>query len=483
MAPLAADKTLFLDKQGHVNNQLARFSALSTGIPGTVAGLTHVLERYGSMKLEQVIAPAIELAEKGFNVSAPLAFSLNRAKNRLINNPASARYFFRKDGSPLQQGDLWQQRDLANTLRKISDEGKEGFYQGTVADLIIAEIKRGKGIMTHDDLINYRVIEREPVVGTYRGYTIASMPPPSSGGIHLIQMLNILEGWNLKALGHNSGAYLHRLIETMRRAYADRSQYLGDPDFFPVPVAALTDKAYATKLRDQIDISAASVSSQVKPGVILPKESPQTTHFSVWDSTGNVVSNTYTLNFSYGNGISVDGAGFLLNNEMDDFSAKPGVPNAYGLVGDEANAIEPRKRPLSSMTPTIVFKRGSGQNAQKNIPVMATGSPGGSTIITIVLQNILNYLEFGMNVAEATAAPRIHHQWLPDKVYVESGINHDTLKVLKDIGHKVQGSTRVLGRVQAITREIHTTESNMSGNLLSGASDTRWPGGEAVPSQ
>jgi len=496
MAPLAADKTLFLNRQGHVDNQLARFSALSTGVPGTVAGLIHVLERYGTMELEQVMAPAIELAQRGFKVSGPLAFSLNRAKNRLKNNSASARYFFRKNGNSLRQGDLWQQKDLANTLQKISDEGRKGFYQGTVADLIIAEIKRGKGIMTHDDLINYRVIEREPILGNYKGYTIASMPPPSSGGIHLIQMLNILEGWDLKTLGHNSGAYLHRLIETMRRAYADRSQYLGDPDFFPVPVSALTDKAYAAKLRNEIDTNKASASSQIKPGVMLPKESPETTHFSVWDSDGNVVSNTYTLNFSYGNGIAVDGAGFLLNNEMDDFSAKPGVPNAYGLVGDEANAIEPRKRPLSSMAPTIVFKQNAFKrnvktttaenkenNSKTNKPVMATGSPGGSTIITIVLQNILNYLEFGMNVAEATAAPRIHHQWLPDKVYVETGINNDTLKVLKAMGHNLQGSTRVLGRVQAITAESDVTRSNTTGNQLFGASDTRWPGGEAVPSQ
>lgn len=474
MAPMAADKTLFLDRQGNVDNQLARFSALSTGVPGTVAGLIHVLEQYGTMELDQVIAPAIELAQKGFEVSRPLAFSLNRAKERLKNNPASARYFFRKNGSSLQQGDLWQQKDLAKTLQKISDEGKNGFYRGSIADLIIDEIKRGKGIMTHDDLINYRVIEREPVVGSYKGYTIASMPPPSSGGIHLIQMLNILEGWDLKALGHNSGAYLHRLIETMRRAYADRSQYLGDPDFFPVPVSALTDKSYAAKLRNQIDTNRASASSQIKPGIMLPKESPQTTHFSVWDSAGNVVSNTYTLNFSYGNGIAVDGAGFLLNNEMDDFSAKPGVPNAYGLIGDKANAIEPRKRPLSSMTPTIVFTRDLK-------PVMATGSPGGSTIITIVLQNILNHLEFGMNIAEATAAPRIHHQWLPDKVYFESGINRDTLYVLKTMGHKLHGKTRVLGRVQAITSSSSYTNNHVE--LLSGASDTRWPGGEAVPSQ
>lgn len=475
MAPLAVNETLFIDEQGEVDTQLARFSTLSTGVPGTVAGLIHVLERYGTMELEQVIAPAIKLAKKGIEVNAPLAFSLNRAKNRLKRNRASARYFFNPDGKPLQQGDLWQQKDLANTLQIISDKGKEGFYKGSIADMIIAEIKHGNGVMTHEDLANYRVVERKPVIGTYKGYTIASMPPPSSGGVHLIQMLNILEGWDLKQLGHNSGAYLHRLIETMRRAYADRSQYLGDPDFFPVPVSILTDKAYAAKLRGEIETNRASISSQIKPGVILPKESPQTTHFSVWDSAGNVVSNTYTLNFSYGNGIAVEGAGFLLNNEMDDFSAKPGVPNAYGLIGDEANAIEPRKRPLSSMTPTIVFK-----DLKAKEPVMATGSPGGSTIITIVLQNILNHLEFGMNIAEATAAPRIHHQWLPNEVYVEPGINKDTIQVLKAIGHKIQNNRRVLGRIQAISSEISST--GLKNSHLSGASDTRWPGGEATPS-
>lgn len=481
MAPLAVDKTLFLDGQGNVDNQLARFSTLATGVPGTVAGLIQVLEKYGTMELKQVIAPAIELAKKGIEVSAPLAFSLNRARNRLKSNRASARYFFNSDGKALQAGDLWQQKDLANTLQTISDEGKEGFYKGHIADMIIAEIKRGNGVMTHEDLANYHVVEREPIIGTYRGYTIASMPPPSSGGIHLIQMLNILEGWDLKKLGHNSSAYLHRLIETMRRAYADRSQHLGDPDFFPVPVSMLTDKIYAAKLRGEIDTKKSSASSQIRPEIILPKESPQTTHFSVWDSAGNVVSNTYTLNFSYGNGISVDGAGFLLNNEMDDFSAKPGVPNAYGLIGDEANAIEPRKRPLSSMTPTIVFKiktEGNGLNEKR--PVMATGSPGGSTIITVVLQNILNHLEFGMNIAEATAAPRIHHQWLPDEVYVEPGINKDTIQMLKTIGHKIQNKRRVLGRIQAISSE--TSSAGLNNSQLSGASDTRWPGGEATPS-
>jgi gamma-glutamyltranspeptidase / glutathione hydrolase len=473
MAPALADKALFIDEKGRVDTNLARFSHRSAGVPGTVAGLIHVLEQYGSMSLQQVIEPAILLAEGGFDVSSPLAYSLNRAEPRLKSDIASAQYFFREDGKILQAGDHWLQPDLANTLKKIAEKGTDGFYRGSVADLIVAEMKRGDGIITHNDLANYKVIEREPIFGRYHGYTVASMPPPSSGGIHLVQMLNILEGWDLASHGHNSADYLHRLIETMRRAYADRSQYLGDPDFYPVPVKALTDKAYAKQLRQEIDLQQASLSTKIKPGLPVPKESPQTTHFSVWDSQGNVVSNTYTLNFSYGSGIAVEGAGFLLNNEMDDFSAKPGIPNAYGLVGGKANAIEPHKRPLSSMTPTIIFKGGDSGLHPTMYPIMATGSPGGSTIITVVLQNILNRLEFGMNIAEATAAPRIHHQWLPDEVYVEPGINPDTIKILQKMGHQIKSSTRVMGRVQAIT--------GGKGGQLSGMTDPRWPGGEASP--
>lgn len=482
MAPATAYKDLFLDNNGTVDSQKARFSRLSAGVPGTVAGLIHVLEHYGTMQLDEVIAPAIELAEEGFIVSSALAYSLHQARSRLKSNRASTRYFFKENGEPLVPGDTWRQLDLAKTLKKIASEGKSGFYDGSLANLIVAEMKRGNGIITRDDLANYHVVEREPIVGTYRDYTIASMPPPSSGGIHLIQMLNILEGWKLKSLGHNSAAYSHRLIETMRRAYADRSQYLGDPDFFPVPAQALVDKSYAAKLRAGISLEKATLSSELKPGLPAPLESPQTTHFSVWDSAGNVVSNTYTLNFSYGSGIAVEGAGFLLNNEMDDFSAKPGVPNAYGLVGDEANAIAPRKRPLSSMAPTIVFKQSHHATVDSdakqtisvtNIPIMTLGSPGGSTIITVVLQNILNYIEFDMNIAAAAAAPRLHHQWLPDEVFVESGISSDTLTILEGMGHKIQKNRRVMGRVQVISRE--------SDGQLSGVSDTRWPGGEATP--
>ncbi|WP_461521278.1 gamma-glutamyltransferase [Porticoccus sp.] len=466
MAPAAADKDMFIDEHGEADADLSRFSHLAAGVPGTVAGLLHVLDTYGTMTVEQVMAPAIKLAEQGFIVSDTLAYSLSRAEGRLRADPASAGYFFRLDGGSLQRGYHWQQPDLANTLKRISAQGVDGFYRGETAALIVAEMARQHGLITLDDLAHYRVVERTPVFGHYRGYSIASMPPPSSGGVHLVQMLNILEDWDLASLGHNSAAYLHRLTETMRRAYADRSRYLGDPDFFPVPVAKLTDKSYAAQLRNSIDLDIASRSADIGPALSLEKESPQTTHFSVWDKWGNVVSNTYTLNFSYGSGIAVAGAGFLLNNEMDDFSAKPGVPNAYGLLGGEANAIEGGKRPLSSMTPTLVFKAGK--------PVMASGSPGGSTIITVVLQNILNVIDFDMNIAEATAAPRIHHQWLPDQVQYESGISLDTLNLLRQMRHQVAETPRVLGKIQAIVAEE---------SVQHGVSDSRWPGGAAVAAE
>ncbi|GIX30720.1 MAG: hypothetical protein KatS3mg124_1192 [Porticoccaceae bacterium] len=322
---------------------------------------------------------------------------------------------------------------------------------------------RAGGILTAADLAAYRVRERPVLEGEYRGYRILTMPPPSSGGVHLLQMLNILAGWDLRALGHNGADHLHRLAEAMRRAYADRSRYLGDPDFVAVPVARLLDPAYAARLRAGIDLTRATPSSSVAPGLEPAPESPDTTHFAVWDEAGNVVSNTYTLNFSYGSGISVAGAGFLLNNEMDDFAAAPGVPNAYGLVGGEANAVAGGKRPLSSMTPVILLRDGE--------PILATGSPGGSRIITTVLQLISNVVDFGMNLAEATAAPRIHHQWLPDVLEVEEGISPDTVARLAAMGHRVETAATTLGKVQSIARE---------GERFLGVSDYRWPGGAAL---
>ncbi len=462
-APLAATVDMFLGPNGEADPKKSRYGYQSAGIPGTVAGLIHALDRYGSLPLETVLMPAVRLAEEGFTVTVPLAFSLQRAASRLSASPASKKYYFNAEGETLATGSLWRQPDLAKTLRVIAREGSDGFYKGAVAELIIRAMEKNAGLITRKDLEDYRVVERAPVVGRYRNHEIHAMPPPSSGGVHLVQMLNMLEGWDLSGLGHNSAAYLHRLVESMRRAYADRSKYLGDPDFTPVPVAALTSKTYAKQLRERVDLKRATPSERVLPGAVLGAESHDTTHFSVWDAAGNVVSNTYTINFSYGSGIAVDGAGFLLNNEMDDFVAKPGTPNAYGLVGGAANAIAPRKRPLSSMTPVIVLESGR--------PVMTTGSPGGSTIITTVLQTLLNVIDFEMNIAEAAAAPRIHHQWLPDKVFMEEGISPDTQQLLRGMGHNLQLSPRVLGRTQSISSDGRNTY---------GANDYRWPGGAAV---
>ena len=471
MAPASASRDMFLDAEGDVDNKKARYSMQSSGVPGTVAGLLHALDSYGTMSLKQVLQPAIELAANGFKVSMDLSSSLQARQQTMHKNPASKEYFYKADGAGYEYGETLVQKHLAATLQRIAKKGRSGFYQGKTAQLIVAEMQRSGGLISHKDLTSYRVIERTPVCGDYRGNSVCAMPPPSSGGVHMLQMLNILEGWDLASLGHNSAAYIHRLVESMRRAYADRSSYLGDPDYFPVPVAELTDKQYATELREQINLAKSSRSADIRPGLdnrSAGKESTETTHFSTWDRWGNVVSNTYTLNFSYGSGISVTGAGFLLNNEMDDFSAKPGSPNGYGLVGGIANAIEPGKRPLSSMTPTIVFDKSGA-------PILATGSPGGSTIITIVMQMLLNIIDFDMNVAEATAAPRIHHQWLPDRVFYEAGVSADTLQVLREMGHQLNDKTSRLGATQSI-------QSDSDGAMFYGTADYRREGsGVAIP--
>ena len=471
MAPASASRDMFLDAEGDVDNKKARYSMQSSGVPGTVAGLLHALDSYGTMSLKQVLQPAIELAANGFKVSMDLSSSLQARQQTMHKNPASREYFYKADGAGYEYGETLVQKHLAATLQRIAKKGRSGFYQGKTAQLIVAEMQRSGGLISHKDLTSYRVIERTPVCGDYRGNSVCAMPPPSSGGVHMLQMLNILEGWDLASLGHNSAAYIHRLVESMRRAYADRSSYLGDPDYFPVPVAELTDKQYATELREQINLAKSSRSADIRPGLdnrSAGKESTETTHFSTWDRWGNVVSNTYTLNFSYGSGISVTGAGFLLNNEMDDFSAKPGSPNGYGLVGGIANAIEPGKRPLSSMTPTIVFDKSGA-------PILATGSPGGSTIITIVMQMLLNIIDFDMNVAEATAAPRIHHQWLPDRVFYEAGVSADTLQVLREMGHQLNDKTSRLGATQSI-------QADSDGAMFYGTADYRREGsGVAIP--
>lgn len=463
MAPGYAHRDLFLDADGIPDSSLSRSSIYASGIPGTVAGLVHAQQNYGKLSLQEVIAPAIRLAEQGFKINHALAFSLERAGERLTSNEAASKYFLTPEGSPYTAGDILVQDDLAQTLKLISAQGADGFYRGSVADLIIAEWERHGAELTQEDLDRYEVVERSPITGSYKGFDIASMPPPSSGGVHLIQMLNILSNFDLGELEQGSAQEIHLLVETMKYAYADRSRYLGDPDFVDVPVGSLLDSDYATRIAQSIDPDSATASSLIGPGVEIPDESPETTHFSVWDGEGNVVSNTYTLNFSYGSGIAVEGAGFLLNNEMDDFSAAAGVPNAYGLLGDEANAVEAYKRPLSSMTPTIVFQDGG--------PVMVTGSPGGSAIITIVLQVILNVLEYDMNIAEAVSAPRIHHQWYPDSIRWEPGISSDTRARLQQMGHELSNSSRVWGKAESIYS---------SGDWLYGATDPRWPDSGAV---
>ena len=415
------------------------------------------------------MAPAIKLAEEGFPVPFGLAYALAKSTERFSNDPSSIAYLEHRDGEPYKMGEILRQPDLAKTLKAIRDLGASGFYEGPVADMIVAEMKGGGGLITHDDLKNYRPLEREPVRGTYQGYEIVSMPPPSSGGVHVIQMLNILEGFDLKKLGHNDADTIHRLVEAMRRAYADRAKFLGDPDYVQVPVAGLVNKAYAADLRKSINLERASRSADVSAGKPPSAEGDQTTHFSIMDKAGNAVSNTYTLNLAFGSGYSVDGAGFFLNNEMDDFSAKSGAPNAFGLIGDEANAIAPGKRPLSSMAPTIVLKDGT--------PYLITGSPGGSTIITVVLQEILNVLTFDMNVAEATAAPRVHHQWQPDVVITERGISDDTLRILEARGFILPKNPdgtfqhRVLGRANSVMKK---------GGFFLGAADTRDGDGAAI---
>ena len=440
-APAAATRDMFVQANGEVDSDALNFGYTGVGVPGSVAGLTHALARYGTMKLSDVIAPAIKLASAGFILKPSHENTLRNAQERLGRNENSRKIFLKADGSVPRFGERLVQKDLAWSLTQIASDGAKAFYEGAIGARLIADIQARGGVMTRADLKNYRVIEREPVHGTYRGYDIFSMPPPSSGGVHLIEILNVLEGYPLAEWGQNSAAAMHVMIEAERRAYADRSKYLGDPDFVSVPVAQLTSKQYADDLRKQISLERATPSSEVAPGNLAPYESTQTTHFSVIDRWGNAVSNTYTLNYGYGSGITAAGTGILLNNEMDDFSAKPGAPNAYGLVGAEANAVGPRKRPLSSMTPTLVFKDGK--------LLMATGSPGGSTIITVVLQTIVNVIDYQQNIASAVSAPRFHHQWQPDNVRVEQGISLDTIALLRAKGHDVQIG-RPLGRCESI---------------------------------
>ena len=440
-APGNATVDMFLDKNGNADKEVSRYSHLAAGVPGTVAGLAMALEQYGSISLKEAMAPAIKLAEEGFVVTPRFSNGLKKKEKMLKKWDSSKKIFYKADGSYYEPGDLFVQKDLAATLSRISQNGIKEFYEGRTAELLVAEMVKHGGLITMDDMKNYSPGFRTPVHGNYRGYDIYSMSPPSSGGAHVVQILNILEGYPISEYGHNSAQTIHLMTEAMKRAYADRSLYLGDEDFIKVPLKGLTSKKYAASLREGIDTKKATPSSTIAPGKPLPYESNETTHFSIVDKFGNGVSNTYTINFSYGSGIVVEGAGFLLNNEMDDFSAKPGVPNAYGLIGGEANKIEPNKRMLSSMSPTIV------KNGDKNF--LVTGSPGGSRIITTTLQVIMNVIDHGLNIQSAVAAPRIHHQWMPDQLRIEAGISPDTIKGLQDMGHEVK-KKKAMGAIQSI---------------------------------
>lgn len=461
-APARASRDLFLNEQGEVDARRSRFSPLAVAVPGTVAGLALAAGRLGTRPLAELIAPAVRLAEGGIEVRPALAADLAAARERLAAWPAARAIFLRPDGEPLGAGERLVQRDLAASLRAIAAEGPPAFYAGAIGAAIVGQMAATGGLITAADLAGYRALVRAPVRGRYRGYDIASMPPPSSGGVHLIEMLNVLEGFPLKDLGAGSAAAIHLMAEAMKRAYADRAEHLGDPAFARVPVAGLTSPAYAAGLRAAIDPARATPARDIRPGDPLPFEGPNTTHLSVIDRLGNAVALTTTLNFAFGSGIVAEGTGILLNNEMDDFSAKPGVPNAYGLVGGAANAIAGGKRPLSSMTPTIVLRGGA--------PVLVTGSPGGSRIITTVLQVVVNVVDFGMNPAEAVAAPRVHHQWLPDEIRIERGLSPDTVALLAARGHTVvEGPT--MGSAVSVAR---------AGGVLYGAADPRRPDGLAL---
>ena len=443
-APARAHRDMFLDSEGNVVPGLSIASHFAAGVPGTVDGLLTVLARHGTLSPREIIAPALRLAKEGFALPADIAAQFVSHRESFAPYPASRAKFARPDGSAYAAGDLFRQPELAATLERIAEHGRDGFYTGRTADLLVAEMTRGGGLISHADLEEYRSVWREPVRGTYRGVDVVSMPPPSSGGALVVQILNLLEPYDVGSMGHASAAVAHLMIEAERRAYADRAEHLGDTDFYDVPLAMLVDKDYARGRFADFDPDVASKSADVGAGD-WPEESPETTHVSVMDAAGNAVAYTTTLNLGYGAKIVVPGAGFLLNNEMDDFSSKPNTPNSFGLIGGEANAIEPGKRMLSSMSPTIVI--------QDDEPVLVTGSPGGSTIITTVLQVIVNVVDHGMNVAQAVAAPRFHHQWVPNRIRYEPGaLPPGTLATLRSMGHVGLEQTRSIGDANSVMR-------------------------------
>ena len=451
MAPAAATRDVYLDKDGNLikGEGSSTVGYRASGVPGTVRGMELALKRYGSGKLSwvQLVEPARKLAT-GFPLTYNLARSLRNSNNYLSRYPETRRIFL-NNGKFYNEGDIFRQPDLAATFARLQKHGPNEFYEGETARLIVADMKPNNGLITMADMKGYVAVEREPVKGTYRGHEIISMPPPSSGGAVLIQMLNILETFDLPKMNWASSDRYHLMTEAMRRAFADRAEYLGDADFVKVPVAGLVDKAYAERLRSTISLERASTSKEIGAGKPPGYESEETTHFTVVDAEGNAVANTYTLNDSYGSAVVAKGTGVLLNNEMDDFAAKPGTPNMYGLIQGERNAVAPRKRPLSAMTPTFVLRKDGSL-------WFTVGTPGGPTIINTVLTVIMNVVDYGMNIQQAIDAPRIHHQWLPDElVYEPYGLSGDTEEALKNRGHKL-GRARYLGDAQGIMIEEQT---------------------------
>lgn len=464
-APAAASENMYFDENGNVESDASfRFSHKSSAVPGSVAGLAHIVENYGTMTLAEVLEPAIRLARDGIVVTYDLAEDLARSQ-RLKNNPASLKKFYKPDGSNYEVGELFKQPDLAWTLSEIAGHGVDAFYKGSVAEKIVADMEAHNGLITMEDLANYRVVEREPVRGNYRGYDIAAMPAPSSGGTHVIQMLNILENFPLAEMGPESADALHITAEAMKFAYADRSKYLGDPDFVEIPTAAMINKDYARDLAAKISMDKAIPSAEIAPGNLAMYESDETTHYSVMDSEGNMVGNTYTLMFSFGSGVVIEGTGILMNNNMGNFTLRPDIPDAFGLMGSENNTIRPDRRPVSSMSPVFVSRDGK--------PFFITGTPGGSKIISANMQMVLNVLEYGMNIADAAVAPRIHHQWIPDVLEIESGISPDTVSLLIERGQNINFSQRSAG--------MGSMQSVMwKDGLFYGYSDPRRPGAKAV---
>ncbi|NPE54743.1 gamma-glutamyltransferase [Dickeya dadantii] len=484
-APAAASANMYLDAEGKVKKDASLYGYLAAGVPGTVLGLETAREKYGKLTRAQVMTPAIKLAREGFILTRGDTDILDTTVKRFKQDPESARIFLRPDGSALQPGDRLVQTDLATTLQAIADKGPDAFYHGKLPQIIEDAAKKGGGILTAADLANYRVTETQPITCSYRGYQFISSPPPSSGGITMCETLNILEGYDLKSMGFNSAQAIHVMTEAMRHAYMDRNTYLGDPDFVKNPVDRLLSKAYAAEIRKKIDDTRATPSEQVKPGM-EPHEKPETTHYSIVDNQGNAVSTTYTVNGRFGAVVIAPGTGFFLNDEMDDFTVKVGEKNLYGLVQGERNAIAPGKRPLSSMSPSLVTKDGK--------ILLVLGSPGGSRIISITLQSALNILDFGMLPQEAVDAPHIHHQWLPDEVYYEQrGLSADTLALLKERGYKMVeqtpwGATELimvgLAGVEGVIPANSGNDSAVSGKVregyLYGANDSRRPAGAAI---